>query len=46
MTTWFAKIEHVLVDPKVNFVYTKRKRRLLGLEDAFGSEHAELVSAF
>ena len=41
-----AKIEHVLVDPEVNFVYTKRKRRLLGLEDAFGSEHAELVSSF
>ena len=29
-----AKIEHVLVDPEVNFVYTRRKRRLLGLEDA------------
>ena len=29
-----AKIEHVLVDPDVNFVYTRRKRRLLGLEDA------------
>ena len=29
-----AKIEHVLADPDVNFVYTRRKRRLLGLEDA------------
>ena len=29
-----AKIEHALVDPDVNFVYTRRKRRLLGLEDA------------
>ena len=29
-----AKIEHVLVDPGVNFVYTRRKRRLLSLEDA------------
>ena len=29
-----AKIEHVLVDPDVNFVSTRRKRRLLGLEDA------------
>ena len=29
-----AKIENVLVDPEVNFVYTRRKRRLLGLEDA------------
>ena len=29
-----AKIEHVLVDPEVNFVYTRRKRRRLGLEDA------------
>ena len=29
-----AKIEHVLVDPEVNFVYTRRKKRLLGLEDA------------
>ena len=29
-----AKIEHVLVDPDVNFVYTRRKRRLLDLEDA------------
>ena len=25
---------HVVVDPEVNFVYTRRKRRLLGLEDA------------
>ena len=29
-----AKIEYLLVDPDVNFVYTRRKRRLLGLEDA------------
>ena len=29
-----AKIEHLLVDPDVNFLYTRRKRRLLGLEDA------------
>ena len=29
-----AKIEHGLVDPEVNFVYTRRKRRVLGLEDA------------
>ena len=29
-----AKIEHVLVDPEVSFVYTRRKRPLLGLEDA------------
>ena len=29
-----AKIKHVLVDPAVNFVYTRRKKRLLGLEDA------------
>ena len=28
------KIEHALVDPDVNFVYTRRKRRLLDLEDA------------
>ena len=28
-------MEHVVVDPEVNFVYTRRKRRLLGLEDAF-----------
>ena len=27
-------MEHVLVDPEVNFVYTRRKRRLVGLEDA------------
>ena len=27
-------MEHALVDPDVNFVYTRRKRRLLGLEDA------------
>ena len=29
-----AKSEHGLVDPDVNFLYTRRKRRLLGLEDA------------
>ena len=29
-----AKIEHALVDPDAHFVYTSRKRRLLGLEDA------------
>ena len=29
-----AKIEHLLVDPDVNFLHTRRKRRLLGLEDA------------
>ena len=29
-----AKSEHVLVDRDVNFVYTRHKRRLLGLEDA------------
>ena len=29
-----AKIEHVLFDPEVNFVYPRRKKRLLGLEDA------------
>lgn len=29
-----AKIEHLLVDPDVNLVCTKRKRRLLGLDDA------------
>ena len=29
-----TKIEHVLVDPDVNFVYTRRKRRALGLENA------------
>ena len=29
-----AKNEHVLVDLEVNFVYTRRKRRLLGLKDA------------
>ena len=29
-----AKIEHVFVDPDLNFVYTRHKRRLLGLEDA------------
>ena len=29
-----GKIKHALVDPDVNFVYTRRKRRLLGLEDA------------
>ena len=34
-----AKIEHVLVDPDVNFVYTRRKRRLLGLEDALDPKH-------
>ena len=28
-----AKIEHAVLDPDVNFVYTRRKRRLLGLED-------------
>ena len=33
------KIEHVLVDPDVNFVYTRRKRRLLGLEDALDPKH-------
>ena len=32
-----AKIEHALVDPDVSFVYTRRKRRLLGLEDALDS---------
>ena len=34
-----AKIEHVLVCPDVNFVYTRRKRRLLGLEDALDPKH-------
>ena len=29
-----AKIKHLLVNPDVNFLYTRRKRRLLGLEDA------------
>ena len=29
-----ATIEHALVDPDINFVYTRCKRRLLGLEDA------------
>ena len=28
-----AKIEHALLDPDVNFLYTRRKRRLLGLDD-------------
>ena len=29
-----AKIDHLLVDPDVKFDYARRKRRLLGVDDA------------
>ena len=41
-----AKIEHLFVDPDVNFLYTRHKRRLFDLEDASDPNTRNLSAPF